>query len=321
MRLTLRLAAALLAAAVTAPLPAAAAQFWLAGRDPVDQSVKGGGPTDYMDLFAPGAAWTQAESRLSVFKVSAQFILRSSDDTLRAVVGSLHQHHVAFAVEMGAVLRSAECGGGEGFAPPGLIDRVAGRLQRLGLGLDVWAMDEPLWFGHVKSWGRNECTYPVDVVAQRVAANVASMRQHFPAVRIGDIEVVAAERIDPRQLLADYAAFTEDFERLTGQKLAFFHFDVAWRGQGARLVAPLNRELRGLGVRTGIIFGGGLQDPSDEAWVAHGLQTMQDVESDPATRPDDVIVQSWQDLPSRMLPETQPGSYTYMLREAEALAR
>ena len=318
MRRIVRLSLGLL---LLAGRPALATQFWLAGEDPVNQQAKRrGGPADYMDLFAPGAAWQQGQSRLAVFKFSAQLVLRAPDDMLRTIFTGLRQRRIAAAVEMGAVLRSAECGGGEGYAPPDLVERVAGRLQRLGLPLEYWDMDEPVWFAHEKSWGRSDCTYPIDEVAKRVARNVAVMRRYFPAIRIGEGDVLAG-RIPAQELVADYVAFAQAFQHQTGQPLAFFHADVAVLGGGLPVIRPLFSQLRALGIPTGIIIGGTPQDESNEAWVADALQRLRALVADPSTRPDQVIVQSWQPLPDHMLPETQPGSYTFLLRAAEAVAR
>ncbi len=301
---------------------APAAQFWLADEDPVTQNDKHrDGPADYMAMFAPGAPWQQAESRLTAFKVSAQFILRGTDDMIRTVADDMHRHHIAFAVEMGAVAYvPGECGGGEGYAPPNLIDRVAGRLQRLGLTLDYWAMDSPLWSGHVRTWGRNDCAFPVEAVAERVARSVATMRRYFPNVVIGDIEALA-NRVPAPQLIADDVAFAQAFQRITGRPLAFMHWDVAWRAGGERLIRPFSRQMHALGIRVGVIIGGEPPDLDDETWIADGLRHARDLANDPVLGLDDFVVQSWQKLPTHMLPETDPGSATFELLQVEKLVR
>ncbi len=318
----LRVATVLALASLScAAFPARAAQYWFGGQDPVARGDRPH-PADWMELFQPGAPWQQGESRLTAFKVSAQFVLRGTDEMIRNVADQLHQHHVALAVEMGAVARRPdECGGGEGYAAPNLIDRVAGRLQKLGLTLDYWDMDEPLWFAHERTWDQNDCAFPVDVVAERVAGNIAKMRTYFPKVVIGDGEVLTANRMPPQSLLADYVAFAQDIQRLTGRPLAFMQWDVIWRGGGGRLIAPFSRQMHALGMRVGVIVGGDVPDPDDETWVSHGLEHVRDLASEPAAEPDDFIVQSWQNLPTRMLPETVPGTATFELLQTERIAR
>ncbi len=315
-------AVSLVAARLVLAAPVQATQFWLAAEDPVVQRQKHReNLPDYMGLFAQDADWRRAASGLSVFEISAQSVLGGSDDMLRTIFGAMRQRHVAMAVEMGAVLRTAECGGGEGYAPPDLIDRVAGRLRRMGLSLDYWAMDEPVWFAHEKTWGQNACAYPIDEVGRRVARNVAEMRRYFPAIRVGQIDAVTGERVAPRQLVADYAAFAQSFRQQTGQPLAFWHADVAWLHGGQPVMPLLGRSMRALGLRFGAIVGGTPQDATNQQWVADALRHLGGLMADPATRPDDVVVQSWQPLPDRMLPETMPGTITNLLAQAENLAR
>jgi hypothetical protein len=45
----------------------------------------------------------------------------------------------------------------------------------------------------------------------------------------------------------------------------------------------------------------------EEAWVSQALQRCHAVAADPKAKPDDFVVQSWQPLPTKMLPETDPG--------------
>ncbi len=301
--------------------PAKAAQFWFGGEDPVTRGERPH-PPDWMQMFQPDPPWQQGRSHLTAFKVAAQFVLRGTDQQIHTVVDDLHRHHIAFAVEMGSVThKPGECGGGEGFAPPDLIDRVAGRLQRLGLTVEYWGMDEPLWFGHERTWGPHDCAYPVETVAERVAGSIATMRRYFPNVVIGDGEVLTANHMPARQLLADYVAFAQDIQRLTGHPFAFMHWDVSWRGGGGPLIAPFSRQMHAMGLRVGVIIGGDLPDQDDLSWVSDGLQHVRDLAGDPAAEPDDFVVQSWQLRPTQMLPETTPGTATFELVQAEKIAR
>ena len=69
-----------------------AAQFWFAGDDPVVQADKHKSePADYMDLFRPDAAWPASVQRLSVFKVSSQFLNRGSDEQIRTLIQGVRQ--------------------------------------------------------------------------------------------------------------------------------------------------------------------------------------------------------------------------------------
>ena len=306
--------------AVAGVAPSKATEFWLADVDPVHKT----GPADYMGLFDPGAPWQRAASHLSVFKIAAETVTMGSDDMLRSIFNTMHQKHVAMAMEMGAVLQqpSDMCGGGEGFIKPAMLQRIGIRLHALGLTLQYMAMDGPVWVGHERSWrvirGQADCQYPVAEVARRAAQTVSVMQQNFPGIRVGEIEAVTS-RLDPDVVLRDYAQFEQMMRQMTGQPLVFFHCDTAWQlPDWQRIIVALRRQTHAAGMRFGIIFGGSAEDQTDEAWVADGLRRLS-LLSAPSTRPDDVIIQSWQHLPDRMLPETDAGSATYMLLQAERL--
>ena len=311
----------LFALALLVTQPALAAQYWLAGVDPVNRVAKGrDNPMDYMDLFSPSAPWQQAASRLSVFKISAQMAISGQEDDLRRLFADLHRRHVAVAVETAAMLRSPECGFGEGYAPPDLLDRVGTRLQSLGLTIEYLAMDEPVWFGHEKTWGRNNCAYPVQEVAMRVARGVAQIRRYFPRLKVGDIEVVA-DRIEPGRLAGDYGQFAQLFAQYTGTPLAFLHADLGWQGDWQPALAAVFGQMRALGVPVGMIIGGGRAPANDAEFGDAAIEHLRQAMDNAVTRPDEVVVHSWQPLPDRMLPETVAGSATNILLRAESLLR
>ena len=300
--------------------PAKATEFWLGGLDPVHKNA----PSDYMALFAPGAPWQRSASGLSVFKISAETVLMGSDAMLRSIFGTMRQKHVAVAMEMGAILQQPvdSCGGGEGYMQPRVVQKIGTRLRALGFSLDYMAMDGPVWLGHERSWGvtkgRPDCQYPLADLVRRAAQTVSMMRQSFPGLRVGEIDAVNS-RIDPRVVLGDYARFAQMMRAATGQPLAFFHCDVAWQFPNwQRIVVALRQQTRAAGLRFGIIVGGSPEDQTNERWVADALQRLSFL-AGPSTRPDDVIIQSWQDRPTRMLPETMPGSSTYLLAQAQQM--
>lgn len=306
---------------------ASAARFWFGGVDPI--VLKGEhqqNSTDYMGLFQPGAPWSNAASRLSVFKVSAQFVLGAPDAMLRTVFENMHERHVQMAVEMGAVVRLDPCGLGEGYAPVDMPDRIGRRLHSLNLSLDYMAVDEAVWYTHEKTWGSAKngapnCAYPLTIVAQRVGMSVGAIRRYFPSVQVGAIEPVgSSDRITQPQLIADYAQFARLLEAQIGQKLAFFHADIAWRTDWRPMVAPLKRQMHALGVPFGVIIGGSPDNASEEEWVRTALQRFEELNRNSETRPDDVVIQSWQKVPTHMLPESAPGTSTYLLLQAQQRA-
>jgi hypothetical protein len=81
--------------------PAQAGQVWLSGIDPVvaaDRQRIGmtaatdpGAANDFMDLFRPNAPWMKTSSKIQIFKVTTQFLHRSTDAQLSTVIADLRR--------------------------------------------------------------------------------------------------------------------------------------------------------------------------------------------------------------------------------------
>lgn len=302
--------------------------IWLSGVDPEAQKARHvTEPADYMDLFKPDAPWEKAASRLAIFKFGTRFVLHSDDAELKTVIDDLRRRHIAFAVELG-VLESGgpgTCGYGvEGYGNPTAVESVARRVKALGGQIDNVAMDEPVWFGHIvdkvsKSNG-NGCRYSVPEIAEKAAAKIAVLRRYFPDIKIGDIEPVSARAPGGPQSIDDILTFENLLREKTGAAPVFFHADMAWAFQGWQpLLETLATRLRASGVRFGVICDGDPTAGGNDAWVDQAVERCRKVAANPRTRPEDFIVQSWEPLPTRMLPETDPGSLTYEVNAVSKL--
>ena len=309
---------------------AQATDVWLSGVDPEAQKSRHvTEPADYMDLFKPDAPWKKAASGLAVFKFGTRFVLHADDAELRTVIDDLKRRHIAFAVELG-VLESGgpgTCGYGvEGYGNPTAVESVAKRVKALGGQIDYVAMDEPVWFGHIvdkvsKSAGRG-CQYSVPEIAEKTAAKIAVLRRYFPDIKVGDIEPISARAPGGPQSIEDILTFEDLLRQKTGAAPVFFHADMAWAFQGWQpLLETLAARLRVSGVRFGVICDGDATAGGNEAWVDQALQRCRAVAANPRTRPDDFISQSWEPLPTKMLPETDPGALTFEALELERMTR
>lgn len=299
------------------PMWAAATEVWLAGEDPVVQQQKHKQvPADYMDLFKPDAPWSASASRLKVFKISTQIALHGTDQQLHAIIDDLRRRHIALAVEMGLIVGSDSCGKGvEGYGNPNSVEATARHIKSLGGTIDYVAMDEPVWFGHIfgiGSGGRVGCRYPLPVLADQIVAKIALLRQYFPNIEVGDIEPVNANKWGGPQSVADIVTFENLLRQRTGGMPTFVHTDMAWATPGWQpLLENLATRLHANGMRVGVICDGDANVGGDEAWVRQALQRCQTTVADPRVRPDDLIVQTWEPLPTKMLPETNPAALTY----------
>lgn len=307
--------------------PAFATDFWLGGVDPVIQRTSHkGSMKDYLELLSDPKAWSASALKVSVFKVSAQFVLYGEPDLIRKVFDGMHGRHISMAVEMGSVVRLENCGGGEGYAPTDMADKIGKKLRDLGETLDYVALDEPVWFGHEVTKGMTElhqsyCAHPLKVVAQRAGITAHAMRKYFPDVKIGVVDVISTALVPANQLAQDYGEFARLLQQEIGGRLAFFHCDIAWHTDWRAALPRVKWEMQKLAIPFGIIIGGSPEHQTEEEWVDAALTRLRTINADPSMRPDQIVAQSWQDFPTHMLPETQAGTETYLLLQAERLSK
>lgn len=320
----------LLAANAIAAEPAPPSMnFWLAGVDPAVQRRKHiDQPADYMDMFQPKAPWSSAASGLDVFLIGAEMALRGSDDQLRALIEGLEVRHIKLAISMGLIGGEGPegCGKGvEGYSALKGPEATAKRIKALGGEINYVAMDEPVWFGHAAgemSGGRHGCQYALGELTDKIAPQVEMLRHYFPNVRIGEIEPVNSSphaRSQDSRFLDDVRAFGDLLQTKANIKLVFLHADVAWKWEWRPGLEEMARQAHARRIRFGVICDGDADAGSDAAWVQQALQRCRDVASNPNAFPDNVIVQTWEPLPTKMLPETNPGALTYELKQVEAV--
>jgi hypothetical protein len=71
---------------------------------------------------------------------------------------------------------------------------------------------------------------------------------------------------------------------------------------------------KSIGVPIGIIYNGNYQDETDEAWFSIAGERIKRYEQEYAGDLDHIIFQSWHDKPDRVLPESDPLTYTGFIR-------
>jgi hypothetical protein len=302
----------------------AAPQIWFGAVDPVVQRDRHTDqPADYMQLFQPGAPWGVAAAHTAVFKISTQLVLRGAPGELQTVIDGLRARHIALAIELGLLSYSDRCGkGSEGYAAPLAVEVVAKKIRAAGGQLDYVDMDEPVTYGHSKT-GRTArgfalCHDPVSALADQTAPKVALLRRYFPNVQIGEIDGLDGrfpEQVD------SIMAFIDAMQQRAGVHVAYLHADVAWRSDWRGVLADLTQRAHQRGVRVGDVFDGNIDARSSEEWIAEAIQHFRQAVSYPATRPDDWVFQSWSQYPTHLLPESDPGAWTYAVRFAVSSMR
>ncbi len=264
------------------------------------------GSPDFMTLFGAGADWGKAAG-IGVFKLYGEWVAYAATDAqLAEVVRSLRETGHALAVEMGP-LEPDGCGQGvEGF--PGLDEarRIGDRIAAAGGRIDLVAMDEPWFYGHVYD-GPEACRWSLDRIADGVLAFEAVMRERFPDVIVGDTEALPRD-LDPDRLLA----WLDAYGARAGHSLPFVHLDLDFgRPDWPSMVHRLDADAGRRGTDVGVIFFGDPSDPDDSAWFGTLAQRLTALAADGAGRPPDhLLFQSWQDRPDRVLPADDASTWT-----------
>jgi len=294
------------------PFCAHGAEVWLSPFDPMVRSVSEPGVgLDFFEAFSPDAPWPRSASRVSVFKIATPFALYGPEQQVRRVIEDLQRRHILLAMEISALTSKTECSHKvEGYGPAGQLVRAVERIRKLGGDLKLIAMDGPLWNGHSFK-GTNSCHTPISAIALDVAANVRAIKQVLPDVQIGDIEPLG--RTDPPDWVEQVMQWTKAYQDAAGEPLTFLHFDVVWAGPWRQQLTVLAPRLHAAGIKFGVIYNGDPDDQSDLAWTSHAEQRFSTIETDPAITPSQAIIQSWMLHPTHMLPETQPGTLTWLV--------
>jgi hypothetical protein len=268
------------------------------------------GSEDFMSLFEPEAPWHTAASRVQVFKLYGEWVAyHATHDELRQAVTDIRRRGMALAVEAGPLDAPGDCGQAiEGFAGKEEGLRIASRIAAAGGTLNLIAMDEPYFYGHVYD-GENACRWPVEKVAAEVDVFIKAMQEAIPGVIIGDTEPLtgAADA-------AAYMAWIKSFRELNGYDLAFLHMDVDWtRSTWPQEVKSIAEYGTAVGVPVGMMYFGNHVDKSDEGWISAAGERVKKYEVGTGANPEHVLFQSWNDKPDFVLPESRPFTWTHFI--------
>jgi hypothetical protein len=295
---------------------AASCVFSLAGSSAFGQEVwvSPNGPSrHYTELLQSSAGWPGSAKSVKTFKISTQFAILANDADFGDLIEGTKRLHFKLALE-GLMLTSTDrCGQHiEGYAGPAAILRAAQRIRKYGATLSYIAMDSVLIFGH-ESAGPNACRDSIDSLARQVAEKIAQAKSVFPDVQVGDIEPIG----NPRPgWLKDIADWTKAYQAATGAPLAFLDFDVDWSNphwaeeleSGVRLMDSLH-------IPIGITYNGSKREASSREWVTEAVEHFRSVEGGIGIHPAFAVIQSWNQYPERMIPETDPETLSHVVLE------
>jgi hypothetical protein len=270
----------------------------------------------FRDLFEQPDAWRQTRAAIDVLAYADHQLNRQfTDEQLRAWLPKLRQWGTKFALEVGAVKPWGTTGEKTFSIERGMWDRV----ERLGGEIYAIAMDEPL------CCTRKDLHKPDVYAVEETASFIALVRKHYPQVLIGDIEPY------PYIPLPDLIRWIEALEKRLAEMhvrgLDFFRLDVDWvcftvRNEGSwREVKKLEQYCRSRKLAFSLIYWAsgypglerrGLAD--DSTWYVSVMQQGYDYAAVDGS-PDQYVVESWINAPSRSVPETEEFTFTRSVRD------
>jgi hypothetical protein len=269
------------------------------------------GSDDFMGLFAADAPWPRAAAHVGVFKLYGEWVGYAgvtAPADLRAAVAGIAARGMVLGVEAGPLDATADCGEGvESFAGSRSGRELASAIRSAGGVLQVIALDEPYYFAHLYD-GPRACHWPIERVADGVAAFVRAVREEFPWVIVGDIEPTPAP-VSPEGL----GEWLDAYEAAVGEPPAFLHLDIDWGRAGWPEFAVSVRDAAAQrGVPLGLIYSGGTA-PSDGAWALQAGRRAVAFETAAGGPPDHAVFQSWNDKPDDVLPETTATTFSALI--------
>jgi hypothetical protein len=163
--------------------------------------------------------------------------------------------------------------GRRGFAGIAEGRHLAARIERAGGRIAVMALDEPYYFAHLYD-GPNACHWPVEKIAEAVAAFVREMRTLFPELIVGDIEPTPVP-----VSAAGLAGWLDAYEAAAGEPFGFLHLDMDWgRHDWVAMAHDIQDRAKSRGVPLGMIYNGGAA-PLRERWIQIGGERIKAYEA------------------------------------------
>jgi len=278
------------------------------------------GSADYLQLFQSDAQWPEVSAHASVFGMYAGWVVMAGSTGFAQIISFLNAHHMSIELEAPSLQATATCGSGvEGYAAyngPSLHDFTLTYLQKLkaaGADLRYIKVDEPFYFGSVVPDPRS-CHWTVAQVAQAVGQYAQLVRTVYPNVQIGDVEPISPG-FYPTDPLTALSAWHDAYKTATGADFPFYVADIDFSNPAwPSLVKAIEGSTHLRGMQFGIIYIGDYGDVSDEEWASKAIARFETYQGSAGGNPDFVLFQSWLAHPLRCLPETDPTTFTGVVK-------
>jgi hypothetical protein len=266
------------------------------------------------DLFEHPDSWPKARALTGALLYADHNLTHLKDNDLRRWFAQMGTWHISLELEVGTIKRWGPTADATFAAEKPMWDRAI----QLGANLASIAMDEPL----VASRGLKK---PDSYAIEQTARFISLVRQHYPTMRVGDIEPYPSIALEEHMVWI--AQLQARLRALGIAPLDFYRADVDWvsfakadRGSW-RGVAQLAAEVRKAGLPFSLIYwASGF--PSEKAagfggedtWYIEVMGQGYNV-ADTGLRPDQFVLESWLNTPSRVVPEDQDFTFTRSVRD------
>jgi hypothetical protein len=308
--------------ATAAPATSTTAKIWIQPKPlAVGQTgLLAGGSSDFTSLFSGTAGWSETVAHTAVFGFYAGWIADIDTPTLTTIVNFLTAQHIPIELEAPSLQATATCGNNvEGYVPYGqsittFTNSYLQRLKALGADVRYIKIDEPYFFGSIAASSPASCAWQVAQVAQDVASYVQLVHATYPNAEVGDVEpvITTGYGTDPVTALTGWH---DAFKTAMGSAFPFFIADMDFGNPTwASLAVTMQNTMRARGEQFGIIFIGDPTDTSDAIWSGKTVTRFQTFTSTSGSAPDFVFFQSWDPYPQYCLPETDPTTFTGVVK-------
>jgi hypothetical protein len=294
--------------AIWLPVAAVGQQLWFVPGD--DLEVKGViSHPDFPRLFEEPSLWPTGLAHINVFQFRAPYLARKPEESAK-YYGFLQAHHIKIAVAM-TVMPAETCGQGiEGTLPRKNIADYPRRIKvNAGIDIDYVVMDEPLYYAHDYN-GRNACNLPIDDIAKGVADSVIAIRAYHPHAKFILVEpeqVLSGGAAELGEFLAAYKAILQEYPFAV-------RFDVLWRKDWRAQLPPFVAMLNAHGIGYGVVYNGLGSINEDHAWIASAKENARAFAGAIHSKPEHIVIQTWQANPVRNVPESDSDTMTGYLK-------
>lgn len=283
-------------------------QVWFGPQPPLGADEFGRNRTgpEFYDLFEPNAPWQDASESVHVLHFFGEWVAwRSSDAELASVVTDLNRRAIAIAYEGGPLTPIEGCSENiEGFAGVDEAKVIVNRVATAGGRITYMDLEHP--FDAVAELPAG-CELTLVDAARDMKTYIETVRAVFPDIEFGLIET---GKLDPSTI----ASYLDAYMEAIGEYPTHLMLDVGYDEPGWPISAlEIERLVHERGIDFAIFYLGFEHDQSDREWLDHVKRRVVEYEVLYGGQPDRPIFESWHPYPQRLLPDTDPSSFTEVL--------